>query len=137
VNRLPAVGLIDFSVGAGAGAGAGAGGGAGDACGDVVAGAVVAGALVSGAGLPPPQAAVNPTIVMIAPAPAAAKRRRPKRLDLMMLSLSVVCEIPVRDGELVIGEAMRSCVQAVPRTGPLEVNYIVQKHAWSMRRVDS
>ena len=66
MNRLPAVGLIDFSVGAGAG------GGAGDACGDVVAGAVVAGALVSGAGLPPPQAAVNPTIVMIAPAPAAA-----------------------------------------------------------------
>ena len=64
VNRLPPVGLIDFSVGET----------------DVV-GVVVD---VSGAFSPPPHAAVRPTIATIAVPPATAARRRARRLDLMM-----------------------------------------------------
>ena len=66
------MGLMLFSVGDG-------GGGAG---GDVVVGVVVVVVVeVSGAFCSSlAQDAVNPTIVMIAPAPAAAKRRRPNDL---------------------------------------------------------
>jgi hypothetical protein len=66
VNRLPPVGLIDFSVGV---------------TDDVELGVVVD---VSGALLPPPHAAVRPTIATIAVPPANAAKRRARRLDLMM-----------------------------------------------------
>jgi hypothetical protein len=72
-NRLPPVGLIDFSVGAGAGA-------AGD---DVVVVVVVV-VVSSGAfSPPPPQAAVSPTIAAMAATPIPAAMRRPSERDLM------------------------------------------------------
>jgi hypothetical protein len=79
VNRLPPVGLIDFSVGAGAGAGA-----------DVVelVVVVVVGVVVSGAFSPSPQA-VNAPMAMIAPMPAVAARRRTVRPDFMMRPICV------------------------------------------------
>jgi hypothetical protein len=87
VNRLPAVGLIDFSVGAGAGAGAGAGGGGGDAAGDVAV--CVVGVVGSGAFCSFAQAESTP-MAMIAPMPAVATRRRAIRPDLMMRPISIV-----------------------------------------------
>jgi hypothetical protein len=67
VNRLPPVGLIDFSVG--------------DTDGEVVVGVVD-----SGAFSPPPQAAVRPIIATIAVPPTAAATRRTRRFDLMVES---------------------------------------------------
>jgi len=80
VNRLPPVGLIDFSVGAGAGAGA-----------DVVAlvvVVVVVGVVVSGAFSSLAQAESTP-MAMIAPMPAVAARRRAVRPDLMMRPICI------------------------------------------------
>ena len=68
VNRLPPVGLIDFSVG--------------DTDGVVVDEGVVV-VDVSGAFSPPPQAAVKPTIATIAVPPTAAAMRRARRFDFM------------------------------------------------------
>jgi hypothetical protein len=79
-NRLPAVGLIDFSVGA-----------TGEAGGAVVAAllaVVVGGVLVSGAFAPCPQA-VSVPMAMIAPTPAVAARRRVNRPDLMWSPICV------------------------------------------------
>ena len=70
VNRLPPVGLIDFSVG--------------DTDGVVVDEGVVVD--VSGAFSPPPQAAVKPTIATIAVPPTAAAMRRARRFDFMLQS---------------------------------------------------
>jgi hypothetical protein len=64
VNRLPPVGLIDFSVG-------------------VTEEEVVAGVVDSGAFSPPPHAAVRPIIATIAVPPTAAATRRTRRCDLM------------------------------------------------------
>jgi hypothetical protein len=69
VNRLPPVGLIDFSVGAG-------GGGAGVAADVVVVVVVVVGVVVSGAFSSLAQEAVKPTIVTIAAPPTTAAIRR-------------------------------------------------------------
>src|SRR3954470_12730498 len=74
VNRLPPVGLIDFSVGATGGAGGAV---------VVVLVVVVVGVVVSGAFSPCPQA-VSVPMAMIAPMPAVAARRRAKWPDLMM-----------------------------------------------------
>jgi hypothetical protein len=72
VNKLPPVGLIDFSVGAGGG------GGGGGVAGDVVVVVVVV--VVSGAFSSSwAHDAVNPTIVTIAAPPATAAIRRPIR----------------------------------------------------------
>jgi hypothetical protein len=72
-NKLPPVGLIDFSVGAGAGA-------------DVVAlVVVVVGVVVSGAFSPSPQAVKAP-IPTMAPMAAVAARRRAVRPDIMAVS---------------------------------------------------
>ena len=79
-NRLPPVGLIDFSVGVGGG-GAGVAGGGGEAAGDVVAGVV--GVVGSGAFSSRAQAESTP-MAMIAPMPAVVTRRRAIRPDLMM-----------------------------------------------------
>src|SRR4051794_7242052 len=79
-NRLPPVGLIDFSVGAGGGGAGVAGGGGGEAAGDVVAGVV--GVVGSGAFCSLAQAESTP-MAMIAPMPAVATRRRVIRPDLM------------------------------------------------------
>jgi len=74
VNRLPPVGLMDFSVGAGGG-----GGGAG-AAGDVVVVVVVV-VVVSGAFSSSwAHEAVNPTIATIPAPPASAATRRAIRL---------------------------------------------------------
>jgi hypothetical protein len=70
VNRLPPVGLIDFSVG--------------DT--EVV---VVLGVVDSGAFSPPPQAAVRPIIATIAVPPTAAATRRARRFDLMIEFLTI------------------------------------------------
>jgi hypothetical protein len=78
VNRLPPVGLSDFSVGATVGA---------DDDGAAVVVVVVVD--VSGAFSPPPHAAVSPTIATIAAPPTAAATRRTRRFDLMMHSLLV------------------------------------------------
>ena len=83
VNRLPPVGLIDFSVGAGGGGAGVAGGGGVSAAGDVVAGVVGSGAFSSFA-----QAESAP-MAMIAPTPAVATRRRAVRPDLMMCPICV------------------------------------------------
>jgi hypothetical protein len=72
VNRLPPVGLIDFSVGDSVGA-------------DVDDGVVVVD--VSGAFSPPPHAAVSPTIATIAVPPTAAAIRRARRFDFMVSPL--------------------------------------------------
>jgi hypothetical protein len=64
VNSLPPVGLMVFSVGDGATV-------------DVVVVVVVV-VVLEGACLPPPQAAVNAPMVMIAVTPAMAGRRRAK-----------------------------------------------------------
>jgi hypothetical protein len=77
VNRLPPVGLIDFSVGA-------TGGADGAVVVEVV---VVVGVVVSGAFSPCPQA-VSAPIAMIAPMPAVAARRRVSWPDFM---LSPIC----------------------------------------------
>jgi hypothetical protein len=69
VNRLPPVGLIDFSVEDTGGA---------DDDGVVVD--------VSGAFSPPPQAAVRPIIATIAVPPTAAAIRRARRFDFMLQS---------------------------------------------------
>ena len=74
VNRLPPVGLIDFSVGDS---------GAVD---DGVVVVVVVVVDVSGAFSPPPHAAVRPTIATIAVPPTAAAMRRARRCDLICLS---------------------------------------------------
>jgi len=72
VNRLPPVGLIDFSVGD---------------SGAVDDGVVVVVVVdVSGAFSPPPHAAVRPTIATIAVPPTAAAMRRARRCDLIFLS---------------------------------------------------
>jgi hypothetical protein len=78
VNRLPPVGLIDFSVGAGGGGGAVV----------VVLVVVVVGVVVSGAFAPCPQA-VSAPMAMIAPMPAVAARRRAKRPDFMMRPICI------------------------------------------------
>jgi hypothetical protein len=78
VNRLPPVGLIDFSVGAGGGGGAVV----------VVLVVVVVGVVVSGAFSPCPQA-VSAPMAMIAPMPAVAARRRAKRPDFMMRPICI------------------------------------------------
>jgi hypothetical protein len=71
VNRLPPVGLIDFSVGDTDGA-------------DVDDGVVeVSGAFSSSV----PHAAVKPTMAMIAVPPTAAAMRRPRRFDFMIAVL--------------------------------------------------
>jgi hypothetical protein len=80
-NRLPPVGLIDFSVGAGGGGAGVAGGGGVAAAGDVVAGVV--GVVGAGAFSSRAQAESTP-MAMIAPMPAVATRRRAIRPDLMM-----------------------------------------------------
>jgi len=73
VNRLPPVGLIDFSVGD---------------TGAVDDGVVVVVVVdVSGAFSPPPHAAVSPTIATIAVPPTAAAMRRARRFDLMVSPL--------------------------------------------------
>src|ERR671937_801398 len=74
VNRLPPVGLMDFSVGATVGA---------DVAGALVVVVVVVGVVVSGAFSPWPQA-VNKPMEMIAAPPAVAARRRANRPDIMM-----------------------------------------------------
>ena len=71
-NRLPPVGLIDFSVGAGGGGAGVAGGGGGEAAGDVAVG--VLGVVGSGAFCSFAQAESTPK-AMIAPMPAVATRR--------------------------------------------------------------
>jgi hypothetical protein len=76
VNRLPPVGLIDFSVGA-------TGGADGAEIVVLVVVVVVVGVVVSGAFSPWPQA-VSAPIVMIAPMLAVAASRRAFRLDIMM-----------------------------------------------------
>jgi hypothetical protein len=70
VNRLPPVGLIDFSVGSTGG------GGAGVSAGDVVVVVVVVGVVVSGAFSSVPHAAVNEIIPMTAAPPAMTVSRR-------------------------------------------------------------
>jgi hypothetical protein len=82
VNRLPPVGLIDFSVGAGAG------GGAGVAADVVVVVVVVVGVVVSGAFSSFAQAESAP-MARIAPTPAVATRRRAVRPDLMMSPICI------------------------------------------------
>src|SRR5262245_16342996 len=78
-NRLPPVGLIDFSTGEGGGGAGVAGGGGVSAAFDVVAvGVVGSGAFSSFA-----QAESTP-MARIAPMPAVATRRRAIRPDLMM-----------------------------------------------------
>lgn len=74
VNRLPPVGLIDFSVGD---------------SGAVDDGVVVVVVVVdvSGAFSPPPHAAVSPTIATIAVPPTAAAMRRARRFDLIVSPL--------------------------------------------------
>jgi hypothetical protein len=81
VNRLPPVGLIDFSVGA-------TGGGGGAVAVVVVVVVVVVGVVVSGAFSSCAQA-VSAPIAMIAPMPAVAARRRTKRRDFMMRPICV------------------------------------------------
>jgi hypothetical protein len=82
VNRLPPVGLIDFSVGVTEGAG------------DDVDGAVVlvvddvSGAFSSLL----PHAAVSPTIAMRAAPPTDAAMRRPRRRELMLQSYPTIPE---------------------------------------------
>lgn len=73
VNRLPPVGLIDFSVGVT------------DTDDDGVVVVVVVD--VSGAFSPPPHAAVSPTIATIAVPPTAAAIRRARRFDLILSPL--------------------------------------------------
>jgi hypothetical protein len=77
VNRLPPVGLIDFSVGA-----------TGGAAGEVVVVVVVVVVLVSGAFSPCPQA-VNMPMEMIARPPAVAAIRRANRRELMMRPICI------------------------------------------------
>jgi hypothetical protein len=79
VNRLPPVGLIDFSVGATGGAGGAV---------VVVVVVVVVGVVVCGAFSPWPQAVKAPT-AMIAPMPAVAARRRANRADFMMSPICI------------------------------------------------
>src|SRR5690242_11838800 len=86
VNRLPPVGLIDFSTGDGGGGAGVAGGGGGEAAGDVVAGVV--GVVGSGAFCSLAQAESTP-MAMIAPMPAVATRRRAIRSDLMMRPICI------------------------------------------------
>ena len=91
VNRLPPVGLIDFSVGSTGGGGAGV-------AGDVVVVVVVvevSGAFSSSLA----QDAVKPTITTIALPPTTAATPRVKRPDLMLQSyllptLCRSCELP-------------------------------------------
>jgi len=74
-NRLPPVGLIDFSVGAGAGVAA-------------VSVTVFVTVDGSGAGASRVQAESTP-MAMIAPMPAVAARRRAKRPDFMMRPICI------------------------------------------------
>jgi hypothetical protein len=87
-NRLPPVGLIDFSVGAGGGGAGVAGGGGGEAAGDVAVGVGVLGVVGSGAFCSLAQAESTP-MAMIAPMPAVATRRRAIRPDLMMRPICI------------------------------------------------
>ncbi|OCB60952.1 hypothetical protein A5729_31985 [Mycobacterium vulneris] len=80
VNRLPPVGLIDFSVGSTGGGGAGVAGVV------VVVVVVVVGVVVSGAFSSVPQAAVNEIIPMTAAPPAMTVSRRVNCPDFMMVS---------------------------------------------------
>ena len=82
-NKLPPVGLIDFSTGDGGGGAGVAGGGGGEAAGDVVAGVV--GVVGSGAFSSRAQAESTP-IAMIAERPAMAATRRPNTRESMMQS---------------------------------------------------
>jgi hypothetical protein len=75
VNRLPPVGLIDFSVG--------------DTVADDDGVVVVVVVDVSGAFAPPPHAAVSPTIATIAVPPTAAAMRRARRFDLIFESFTI------------------------------------------------
>src|SRR4029453_14404431 len=86
VNRLPPVGLIDFSTGDGGGGAGVAGGGGVSAAGDVVA---VGGVVGSGAFSSFAQAESTP-MAMIAPMPAVATRRRAIRPDLMIRPICIV-----------------------------------------------
>jgi hypothetical protein len=86
VNRLPPVGLIDFSTGDGGGGAGVAGGGGVSAAGDVVA---VVGVVGSGAFSSFAQAESTP-MAMIAPMPAVATRRRAIRPDLMIRPICIV-----------------------------------------------
>ena len=80
VNRLPPVGLIDFSVGSTVGGGAGV-------AGVVVVVVVVVGVVVSGPFCSSvPHAAVNEIIPMTAAPPAMTVSRRVNCPDFMMLS---------------------------------------------------
>jgi hypothetical protein len=83
VNRLPPVGLIDFSTGDGGG-GAGVAGGGG-----AVAVTVFVTVTFSGAGASFAQAESTP-MARIAPMPAVATRRRAIRPDLMMRPICIV-----------------------------------------------
>src|SRR5258705_13953386 len=80
-KRLPPVGLIDFSTGAGGGGAGVAGGGGGEAAGDVAVG--VLGVVGSGAFCSFAQAESTP-MAMIAPMPAVATRRRGHSPDLLL-----------------------------------------------------
>jgi hypothetical protein len=79
VNRLPPVGLMDFSVGATVGA---------DVAGALVVVVVVEGVVFSGAFSPWPQAVSKP-MEMIAAPPAVAATRRANRPDIMRFP--IVC----------------------------------------------
>jgi hypothetical protein len=107
VNRLPPVGLIDFSVGDS--------GAVDDGVVVVVVVVVDSGAFSS----PPPHAAVNPTIATIAVPPTAAAMRRARRFDLMVspllspssehIGLRRIASDPARP-VIGIGDALRAVV---------------------------
>src|ERR1700736_1460488 len=86
VNRLPPVGLIDFSVGATGGGAGVAGGGGGEAAGDVAVGGW--GGVGSGPFASSAQSESTP-MAMLAPIPAFATRRRAIRPDLMMRPICI------------------------------------------------
>ena len=120
VNRLPPVGLIVFSVGATGGAGGGV---------VAVVVVVVVVVVVGGASSASrPQAAVKPTVAMIATPPAMTGRRRAKRPDLMMQSY--LCPVGSRFATSWLSDAERysraAVSQIVPTRAFNEVNYIVQ-----------
>jgi len=95
VNRLPPVGLIDFSVGSTGG------GGAGVSAGDVVVVVVVVvGVVVSGASSSEPHAAVKEIIPITAAPPAMTVSRRVNCFMVWVSSLSPGCQ------ELAFGESV-------------------------------
>ena len=110
VNRLPPVGLIDFSVGSPVGGGAGVAGAV------VVVVVVVVGVVVSGPFCSSvPHAAVNEIIPMTAAPPAMTVSRRVNCPDFMMLSsLS-----PVLLQILAFGESLRIPATCNANGGPV------------------